>query len=115
MLCEIKIDGEQTKIQVRGIQPISKIVEGSRLLGFRIFIESSEAVSLLASRLNSCSSGGEQQRVSVKVVVVDRSLPGDVEISLAKSYGLTPEIVQAIKQIKGVVHIEKLGLEKNHF
>ena len=109
LLCEIKIDGEQVKILLKGVQTIEKIVEKSDASGFRIFIDSIEAVNGLVERLRSAASKTDLQKVPLNLVVVDTALSGDVEIKLADRYAISPDLIGAIKHIDGVVHIERMG------
>ena len=109
LLCEIKIEGEQIKILLKGVQAIEKIVEKSDANGFRIFIESIEAVDALVDRLGSVLPKTNVQKVPLSLVVVDNNLLGDVEIKLGDRYSVNPDLIGAIKHIEGVVHVERVS------
>ena len=109
LLCEIKIEGEQIKILLKGVQAIEKIVEKSAANGFRIFVASVEAVDALVDRLGSFGQKANVQKVPLNLVVVDNSLLGDVEIKLADTYSVNPDLIGAIRHIDGVVHVESMA------
>ena len=109
LLCEIKIEGEQVKILLKGVQAIEKIIEKSDGNGFRIFIESIEAVNALVDRLGNPLPNHNGNKVPLNLVVVDKNLQGDVEIKLAKTYSVNPDLIGAIKHIDGVVHVERMS------
>ena len=108
LLCEIKLEGNQTKLLLKGVQPIEKIVSKSKAAGFRIYIDKVEAISALAKRLDDFPLKTEIQKVPINLVVVNQDLPGDVEIKLSDNYSINPDLLGAIKHINGVVHIERL-------
>ena len=109
LVCEIRVEAEQIKIQIRGVYPIEKLLEKSEIFGYRIFINSVEAVKSIASRLAESCSKDETLATPINIVVVGQELKGDIEINVADTYALTPDIVGAIKHISGVVHIEPLN------
>ena len=109
LLCEIKIEGEQIKILLKGVQAIEKIIEKSDGNGFRIFIESIEAVNALVDRLGNLPPKHNGNKVPLNLVVVDKNLQGDVEIKLAEAYSVNPDLIGAIKHIDGVVHVERMS------
>jgi DNA polymerase-3 subunit alpha len=109
LLCEIKIEGEQIKILLKGVQDIEKIIEKSDGNGFRIFIESIEAVNALVDRLGNLPPKHNGNKVPLNLVVVDKNLQGDVEIKLAEAYSVNPDLIGAIKHIDGVVHVERMS------
>ena len=108
LLCEIKLEGEQLKILLKGVQAIETAVKKSDSSGFRIFIESIEAVTALVDRLGSVPMKTNEQKVPLNLVVVDSKLFGDVEIRLADSYSFNSDLIGAIKHIDGVVHVERM-------
>ena len=108
LLCEIKSEGEQQKILLKGVQPIEKIIEKSNSNGFRIFIESVDAVKALAIRLESLVTQHNGQKVPLDLVIIDKGLPGEVEIKLAEHYLINPDLIGAIKHIEGVKHVERI-------
>ena len=109
LLCEIKIEGEQIKLLLKGVQSIEKIVEKIDANGFRIFVESIDAVNALYARLKDTPPTTNIQKVPLNLVVVDNKLLGDVEIKLASSYSVSPDLIGAIKHIEGVVHVERMS------
>ena len=95
---------------LKGVQAIEKIVEKSDANGFRIFIDSIEAVNALVKRLESFSHKAHVKKVSLNLVVVDSNLLGDVEIKLADTYSVNPDLIAAIRHIDGVVHVESMAI-----
>ena len=108
LLCEMRREGEHIKLLLKGAQLIHSIIEKSDSKGFRIFIDSVEAVNALAKRLNGASPKNGGVKVPLNVVVVDDTLVGDVEIELPDKYLVSPEIIGAIRHIDGVAHIERM-------
>ena len=109
LLCEIKIEGEQIKILLKGVQAIEKIIEKSDGNGFRIFIESIEAVNALVDRLGNPLPKHNITKVPLNLVVIDKNLQGDVEIKLAETYSVNPDLIGAIKHIEGILHVERMS------
>ena len=107
LLCEVKFEGDQLKLLLKNAQPIERIIEKSNANGFRIFVESVNAVNALAKRLLG-SSTDDMAKVPVNVVVIDDRFEGDVEIELPNTYLISSDIIGAIKHIEGVAHIERM-------
>ncbi|MDG2474652.1 MAG: DNA polymerase III subunit alpha [Paracoccaceae bacterium] len=108
LLCEVKTEGEQIKLLLKGANPIKKIVEKADSSGFRVFVESVEAVNALAMRLRDDSSKTDVMAVPLNVVVINTGLAGDIEIELPDNYLISPDLIGAIKHIEGVTHLERI-------
>ncbi len=111
LVCEIKWEGEQTKIQIRDLKPIAETVDRTSMTGFRIFIDSIEGVRSLAAQLDKYSVRQKGKNGLINVVVTSQDLPADVEIRLKDKYSLTPALIGAIKQNAGILHIERLAIK----
>ena len=95
--------------RLKSARPIDNIIEKSDAKGFRIFIDSVEAVNALANRLNDVVHKNGVVKVPLNVVVVDNALVGDVEIELPDKYLISPDIIGAIRHIDGVSHVERMA------
>ena len=108
LLCETKSEGEQIKLLLKSVQPIRTVIEKSDGNGYRVFINSVEAVNALAERLLDKTPKNDVVKVPLNVVVMDSELVGDLEIELPDNYLISPDVIGAIKHIDGVTHVERI-------
>ncbi len=108
LLCEVKIEADQKKLLLKGVQPINQIIQKADLTGFRVFVKSVGAVNALANRLLESSLNEKGMVVPLHLVVMDHNLLGEVEIQLPDKFVISPDIIGAIKHIDGVAHVERM-------
>ncbi len=108
LLCEAKSEGEQTKLLLKGVQPIKTIIEKSDANGYRVFINSVDAVNALAKRLLDKPLKNDVVKVPLNLVIMDSGLVGELEIELPDNYLISPDVIGAIRHIEGVTHVERI-------
>ncbi len=107
LLCEVGFDSEQPKLVLKSCQPLNEISVTVKCKGVRIFIEKKEALLPLRAQLTNHNGHDTVQKASISLVVIDRDLPGEIEVNLSEEYSVNPEILAAIKHIVGVLKVER--------
>jgi DNA polymerase-3 subunit alpha len=104
---EATLDGDELGMLARAVQPIDDATAGAASAGLRIFVNDDGAASSLAKCLGSIGNEVRtRRRGPVVLVLTHPELPGEVEIELPEPYPVTPQILNAIKSLPGVVHAE---------
>ena len=93
---------------LKGVQPIKTIIEKSDANGYRVFINSVDAVNALAKRLLDKPLKNDVVKVPLNLVIMDSGLVGELEIELPDNYLISPDVIGAIKHIEGVTHVERI-------
>lgn len=105
---EATMEGDQLKLLARGAQLVDGVAAEAGSMGLRVFVDDSAAVVSVASVLDrAIKDGNVRSRGPVTFCLMDASLPGEVEISLAKDYPANPQIKGAIKSLGGVIAVEE--------
>jgi DNA polymerase-3 subunit alpha len=108
LVCEVKSESDQVRLRLKIAKTVDSFVANTGHKGFMIYINKENAVTSLAKRLDSHNEIEGIEKVAVNLVVINKDLPGDVQISLPNPYSISMEMIGAIKHIDGVVHIEKI-------
>ncbi len=101
-------DFDSQRLVARDFQPADDAISRVPPPGLRIFVRDEAALGSIATRLAGASDGPPNgARAPVRLVLLHPDLPGEVEIALASSYPLRPEVKGAVKDIPGVSHVEE--------
>ncbi|MBL4806898.1 MAG: DNA polymerase III subunit alpha [Rhodobacteraceae bacterium] len=101
---EATVEGDQLKMLARGVIPIDSEVAGAAAKGLTVFVNDPIAMPSMASLLARDAKGA---RGPINLILIDQSLPGDVEITLPGTYPMNPQVRSALKGISGVVTVEE--------
>lgn len=102
------MEGEQLKLLARAVQPVDGVAAEAGSMGLKVFVETEAAVVSVASVLDRALKDGKSRTGGpVSFCLIDKDLPGEVEILLAKDYPVNPQIKGAIKSLGGVVTVEE--------
>ena len=104
-------EGELVRLTGRTVTPIDDVVDGAA--GLRVYLDAEGA---LASVANVLAQAREAARMAAKrgkgglvtLLLLDPSLPGEVEIEVGDGYPVTPQIRRAIRSLSGVVAVEEV-------
>jgi DNA polymerase III subunit alpha len=105
---EATLEEEEVKLRARSVEAIEAALKNAARVGLRVYLTEPEAAAALAGRLATARRevrGGGVGPVSV--VLLDPTLPGEVECTLPEQYPITPPVLGAIKHIPGVLHLEE--------
>jgi DNA polymerase-3 subunit alpha len=106
---EANMESEQLKLLGRSVQPIDGVVADAGAIGLRIFVDTPDVISSVASVLEnavkSVKSGG---RGPVHFCLMAPDLPGEVELETGREFPVTPQIKGAIKSLGGVIDVEEM-------
>jgi len=104
---EANVEADQLKLLARSVQLIDEAVEDAAAMGLKIFVDSPQALESVSTRLeDAVQTVKTRGRGPVNLVLLDPSLPGEVEIGLPDAYPLNAQVKGAIKHVAGVVHVE---------
>ncbi|AXX98748.1 DNA polymerase III subunit alpha [Profundibacter amoris] len=105
---EATMESDQLKLLARGVQAVDGVAAEAGSMGLRVFIDRAEAVKSVSSVLERAAKDGTSRSGGpVVFCLIDASLPGEVELSLAKDYPVNPQIKGAIKSLGGVITVEE--------
>jgi DNA polymerase-3 subunit alpha len=105
---EATVESDQLKLLCRAVQPIDMVVADAGTAGLRIFIDSAQAISTVANLLeNAAQTVTQGGRGPIHFCLVDKDLPGEVEIDSGREYPVNPQIKGALKSLGGVVMVEE--------
>ncbi len=108
---EAEMAEDQLKLLARAIQPADEVVADAGATGLRIFVESAEAVAMVARLLEGATGAGGGRgagRGPIRLCLLDASLPGEVEIAAGREYPVSPQIRGALRSLPGVATVEEL-------
>ncbi len=106
---EATMESEQLKLLGRSVAPIDSVVADTGGTGFRVYVEAPEAVDLVASVLARAREDAQiRARGPVSLCLMDRSLPGEVEVSLGLDFPVAPQIKGALRSLGGVMTVEDI-------
>ncbi len=106
---EATIESEQLKLLARSVAPIDSVVADAAGSGFRVYVDAPDAIGLVASVLARAREDARiKARGPVSLCLMDRTLPGEVEVSLGLDFPVTPQIKGALKSLGGVMTVEDI-------
>ena len=106
---EATMEADQLKLLARSVAPIDAAIAGEAASGYRVFVETPDAIPTIASILKRAKGeSGLSGRGPVSFCLMDPDLPGEVEVSLGDDFPVSPQIKGAIKSIGGVVTVEEI-------
>ena len=106
---EATMESEQLKLLARSVQPIDGIVADAGAVGLRIFVETPEVIPSVASVLQGAADTVKNVgRGPILFCLLDRGLPGEVEVDSGQEFPVNPQIKGAIKSLDGVVTVEEV-------
>ncbi len=106
---EATMEAEQLKLLARAVVPIDSIVADAGAIGLRIFVDTPEVITSVATVLENAVSGVKSGgRGPVRFCLLNPDLPGEVEIDTGREFPVTPQIKGAIKSLGGVVTVEEI-------
>ncbi len=120
---EANLEGETLKLLARAVQPIDLVVADAGSSGLRIHVQHAEAVNSVALLLgrvaadaargqngtaNGAANGGNRSRGPIALCINDRDTGREIDVTLAQTYPVNPQIRGAIKSLAGVVMVEDL-------
>lgn len=101
-------EGDDLGILAKGAQPIDVALRGAASAGIRLFVNEDRALESLAKRLKSIREDAKGARLGpISVMLMHPDLPGEVEIELGEPCPVSPQVIGALKSVRGVVHIEE--------
>ncbi|MEY8095955.1 DNA polymerase III subunit alpha [Falsihalocynthiibacter sp. S25ZX9] len=108
MTIEAKFEDGQFDPIARSVTPIDGVVAEAGTKGLKVFIETVEAATSVASVLErALDDKANRNRGPISFCLLDPSLPGEVEMELGKEYPVSPQIKSALKSLGGVVTVEE--------
>ncbi len=97
------VDNEQPRLTAQGVQRLETVAAQTGD-GVRIFVDDDSPLNQIASILQN--GGGGRGRVAFVLNLEGESK--EVELDLAKTFNISPEIRQAIKYVEGVVDVHDI-------
>ncbi|WP_421701220.1 DNA polymerase III subunit alpha [Aliiroseovarius sp.] len=93
----------------RSVAPIDAVVADAGGMALNVHVDRPTAIEAVASLLaNAAETARGVKPGEVSLTLMDPTLPGEVDMTLGKSFPLNPQIKGAIKSITGVVHVEEV-------
>ncbi|MCY3994943.1 MAG: DNA polymerase III subunit alpha [Rhodobacter sp.] len=107
MTLTANMEGNQLRLRVRSVDPVSEVIADAGPPGLRIFVENVEAVTSTASLLERADGkAGSRTYGEVQLCLRSPDLPGELEIALGDRFQVNPRIKGALKAINGVLQVE---------
>ncbi|MFQ6547457.1 DNA polymerase III subunit alpha [Aestuariibius sp. 2305UL40-4] len=104
---EATMEADQLKLLGRSAAPIDLAVAEAGSTGLKVFIDNPDAVPTIANVLEDAAKTVLRAgKGPVILVLMDDTLPGEVEIETGRDYPVTPQIKGAVKSLPGVVAVE---------
>ena len=102
------MESEQLKLLARSVQPADGVVADAGMAGLRVFVEKQEVIASVASILENAARTVKRGGTGpVSFCLLDRDLPGEVEVATGREFPVTPQVKGAIKSLNGVVTVEE--------
>ncbi|WP_407494816.1 DNA polymerase III subunit alpha [Pseudooceanicola sp. MF1-13] len=106
---EATMESDQLKLLARGIAPLDTVVADVGGVGLKIFVEATDAITAVAEVLkNAQETAAKVAKGPISFCLMDRDLPGEVEIDAGQDFPVTPQIKGAIKSLNGVMAVEEI-------
>jgi DNA polymerase-3 subunit alpha len=85
------------------------VVAEAGATGLRIFVDEAQAVPTVAKVLEDAATATKgAARGPIQLLLLDPSLPGDVEMDLGVEFPINPQIKGAIKSLEGILSVEEI-------
>ncbi|HEC90567.1 MAG TPA: DNA polymerase III subunit alpha, partial [Alphaproteobacteria bacterium] len=98
----VQFEGDQPRFTAHSLKPLDRVVVAAAA-GMRIVVESESPLGSLQGLL------GRQERGKGRILLTARTAAGlGVEIELADSYAVTPELLLEVKALPGVVEVGEI-------
>jgi len=105
---EATLEGDELKLLAKAALPIDVALAGAASTGLRLFVDNAAAAPSLAARLAAITrDASARRRGPINLILMHPELPGEVEIALPEAYPMSPQVLSALKNVPGVVHIEE--------
>jgi DNA polymerase-3 subunit alpha len=105
---ECTSEGDQLRLTGRAVQPIDEVVQGAGA-GLRVFVQAEEALPAVASVLAQAREAARRAKGGpVTLLLLDPSLPGEVEIDVGDGWPVTPQVRRALRSLPGVLEVEEV-------
>ena len=101
---EANLEGETLKLLARAVQPIDQVADQAGAQALRIHLNRAEAVPSIAALLARLEG---RARAQITLCVADDE-GREIDLTLADTYPVTPQIRGAIKAMQGVVMVEDM-------
>ncbi|NOE19744.1 DNA polymerase III subunit alpha [Ruegeria atlantica] len=109
LTAEATMEADQLKLLGRSVGPADSLVAEAGATGLRIYVDKAQAVPTVAKVLEDAASAAKgAARGPVQFMLLDPSLPGDVEMELGREFPINPQIKGAIKSLEGVMTVEEI-------
>ena len=106
---EATMESEQLKLLCRSAQPMDGAVAKFGAAGLRVYLESIETISSVATVLDEATKVVKNSKNGpISFCLMDDSLPGEVDIELGQNFSVTPQIKGALKSLQGVLMVEDI-------
>ena len=106
---EATMESEQLKLLCRSAQPMDGAVAKFGAAGLRVYLESIETISSVATVLDEATKVVKNAKNGpISFCLMDDSLPGEVDIELGQNFSVTPQIKGALKSLQGVLMVEDI-------
>ncbi|MDA5093439.1 DNA polymerase III subunit alpha [Aliiroseovarius sp. KMU-50] len=93
----------------RSVAPIEAVVADAGGMALKVYLDEANAVGMVANLLNDAADKARGVRPGeVSFCLMDPTLPGEVEMTLGKSYPINPQIKGALKSLDGVIDVEEV-------
>jgi DNA polymerase-3 subunit alpha len=105
---EATAEGDQLRLTGRTVTPVGEMVLNASA-GLRVFVEAEGALASVARLLSDARAAARRAKGGpVTLLLLDPSLPGDVELDLGDGFPVTPEIRRALRSVPGVLEVEEV-------
>ncbi len=109
LTAEATMEADQLKLLGRSVGPADSLVAEAGATGLRIYVDEAQAVPTVAKVLEDAASAAKgAARGPIQFMLLDPSLPGDVEMDLGREFPINPQIKGAIKSLEGVMTVEEI-------
>ncbi|WP_050604178.1 DNA polymerase III subunit alpha [Ruegeria sp. 6PALISEP08] len=109
LTAEATMEADQLKLLGRSVGPADSLVAEAGATGLRIFVDEAQALPTVAKVLEDAATAAKgAARGPIQLLLLDPSLPGDVEMDLGREFPINPQIKGAIKSLEGVMTVEEI-------
>ncbi|WP_170409834.1 DNA polymerase III subunit alpha [Ruegeria atlantica] len=109
LTAEATMEADQLKLLGRSVGPADSLVAEAGATGLRIFVDEVQAVPTVAKVLEDAATAAKgAARGPIQLLLLDPSLPGDVEMDLGAEFPINPQIKGAIKSLEGILSVEEI-------
>ncbi len=106
---EANLEADQLKLLCRSVSPIDAVVADAGGMALKVFVNKPDVIASVAGLLERAGEQAKGARPGeVSLCLLDPTLPGEVDMTLGRSFPLNPQIKGAIKSLGGVVDVEEV-------